>query len=177
MPMRQRHGFTLLEVVIASGLTVFLAVMLSSVWAGVGRPAASLVNRGQLVQEIEFAVATLSRDLGGSVANPAVRLGDKKLGEWVGWSQPDNNQLRLCFDGGPTPNHEADWAAPDTVIVYRLDSDSLVRWDCNANTVFTVAQNVDSLQVTAEGTDSVRIVLSFTYHDLTRTCTIIAKQP
>ncbi len=175
--MHHRRAFTLLEVTVVSGLTVFLAVLLSSAWSAIGRPASDLAGRGQIVQEMELAVTTLSRDLGGSSVNPSARLGDKSVGRWVGWTQPGNNQLWLCFDGGTEPNGQADWTDPDSVIVYHLDGDTLLRWDHNAGTTFAVARDLTDLAVTAEGTDAVRIVLSFESRGITRTCTLIARSP
>ena len=76
-----RKGFTLLEVTIVSGLMVFLAVLLSSAWTGVGRSTTDLIARSQLLQEMNLAVAAISRDLGGSLPNPESRLGGKQQGK------------------------------------------------------------------------------------------------
>jgi type II secretory pathway component PulJ len=178
MPMRYcRQGFTVLEATVVSTLMAMLALLLSSAWSAVGRPAAELTGRSQLVQEMDLAIAALSRDLGGSLAEPASRLGTKKQGQWVGWMQPASSQLWLCFDGGTSPDGQPDWGQFDTVIVYQLVSNKLVRWNQGTGATFTVARNVDSMNVTAEGADAIRIVLSFKYRQLTRTCTLIAKLP
>jgi type II secretory pathway pseudopilin PulG len=173
----RRNGFTLLEATVVSGLMAFLAVLVSSAWVGVGRPAADLIARAQLAQEIDMAVASLSRDLGGSLGNPTARLGGKSVGKWIGWMQPASAQLWLCYDGGTDPDGLPNWGSPDSTIVYQLDSDALVRWDRDSGETFTVARNVDSMEITAEGADAVRIVLSFRYRQLTRTCTLIARMP
>jgi type II secretory pathway component PulJ len=115
--LHPRSGFSLLEVTLVSGLMALLAVVLSSAWVGVGRPAADVIARSRLFQEMDMAVAALSRDTSGGLANPEGRLGGKTQGCWVGWMQPANGQLWLCFDGGTDPNGEADWGPPDTVIV------------------------------------------------------------
>lgn len=178
MPMPlHRRGFTLLEATIVSGLMALLAVVLSSAWIGVGRPAADLIARSQLFQEMNMAVTALSRDLGGSVANPEGRLGSKTQARWVGWMQPANAQLWLCFDGGTDPNGQADWGPPDTVIVYQLESNALVRWDQNTGTSFTVAKNMDKMEITALGSESISVQLTFKYRQLVRTCTLIARTP
>ncbi len=71
MMHRARHkGFTLAEVTIVSGLMVFLAVLLSAAWSGIGNTTVDLVARGQLAQEIDIATASLSRDFGGSLPTP-----------------------------------------------------------------------------------------------------------
>ena len=136
----KRRAFTLVEVMVASALTLVLALILSACWVSLGRPLAGMIGRGRLVEEIDLANTSLARDLGGYLANDAGRLGDKTQGPLIGWMQPLPNQLWLCFDGGPQPNGVAHWGPPDTVIIYRLDGDQLVRYDQTANTTFTVAR-------------------------------------
>jgi prepilin-type N-terminal cleavage/methylation domain-containing protein len=186
MPYR-RNGFTLIELTIVSGLMAFLAVLLSSAWMSMGKSCTNLITRGQLVQEMNLAAASLSRDLGGSLPDPTSRLGGKKLAQWVGWLQPSNSALWLCFDGGTDPNGSADWMSPDTVVRYYLANDPdtslttkiLVREDVNAGTSFTVAKYVDSsgFQVSTDANNDLQVDLTFKYRDLTRTCRITARTP
>lgn len=158
-------------------LTAMLAVVVSAAWTGVGRPAADVIVRGQLYQEMDLAAAALTRDLSGGLANPEGRLGGKTQGCWVGWMQPAVGQLWLCFDGGDNPNGVADWGPPDTVVLYQLSGDTLVRWDWTAGTTFTVARNVTAFQVSAFGGDQVQIQLTFSARQITRSCTLIARIP
>jgi hypothetical protein len=44
----------------------------------------------------------------------------------------------------------ADWAAPDTVIVYEAQSGRLVRWDQSAGTTFTAARHLAGLETLLE---------------------------
>jgi type II secretory pathway component PulJ len=166
-----------MEVMVVSGVMAILVLIISSVWAGVGRPIAEMIARCRLIEEIDLATDSLARDLGGSLANSEGRLGGKQQSRFVGWMQSGQSQLLLCFDGGPEPNGHADWLPPDTVIAYLVDENHrLVRWDQNANTEFTVAENVDSLEVeTVE--DTLQIRLAFSYRNLTRNCTFIARTP
>jgi prepilin-type N-terminal cleavage/methylation domain-containing protein len=174
----RRNGFTLIELTIVSGLMAFLAVLLSSAWTSMGKSSTNLITRGQLVQEMNLAAASLSRDLGGSLPDPTSRVGGKNLAQWIGWTHPGNSQLHLTYNGG---------ASPDTIISYYIDNDPdtslttkiLVRHDQSAGTLFTVAKYVDSngFQVFDDTSDTIRIVLTFKYRDLTRTCTITARTP
>jgi prepilin-type N-terminal cleavage/methylation domain-containing protein len=172
---RCRRGFTLVEMSVASACMAVLALVISSAWYGVGRTATDLVVRSQLLQEIDMAVATLSRDLGGSPANTEGRLGGKKQARLVGL-RTISGQLQLCFDGGSTPDGQPQWGSPDAVIIYQLVADALVRADASTSTSFTVARNVDTMTITADDT-FIRIQLNFKFHDLTRTCTLIARLP
>jgi len=178
MMLRQCHrrGFTLFEVTLVSGLMAVLAMVLSSAWVGVGRSATDLIVRSQLLQEIDMTMAALTRDLSGALANPQGRLGNKNQGRWVGWMQPAAGQLWLSFDGGDDPNGQAEWGPPDTVIIYQLESGALVRYDQNAGTAFTVARNLENMEIASDG-DFLHIQLTFTYRQLTRTCTLIARTP
>jgi hypothetical protein len=177
--LHRSKGFTVAEVLVVSGLMAFLAALLSSAWIGVARPTVDLIGRSQLVQEMNLAVAALSRDLGGSLGGP-VAQGGKTLGRWVDWKQVGGTQLWLCFDGGTEPDGQPDWGISDTVIIYQLDQsdpNALVRIDLKAGTTFTVARNVESMTVAASGTDALSIALRFTHGPFTRTCTLVAKAP
>ena len=192
--LKRRSGFTLVEVTIACALTAFLAVLLSTTWALLMRPTADLIAWGQLFQEMDIAVASLARDLGGSqldfrdISNNWP--GEKRQGRLLAcsgtFSDANGNHLRLCFDGGEppdNPNNTADWETPDTVIDYYVDAGSkkLIRLNQNTGTLFTVAKNVDSMTITPSGATDLQIVLEFkgdvtaTHKTLSRKCTLIVK--
>jgi type II secretory pathway component PulJ len=171
-----RKAFTLLEVTIVSGLMALLAVVLSSAWVGLGRPVVDLIERTQLLQEMNLAVAALSRDLGGSLADPDGRLGDKNAYRWVGWMEPKNSGLWLCFDD-PEGNGEPDWEPPDVVIVYQLQADALVRSNQASGESFLVAKHIERMQVLPAGNDAIRIRLTFKYRTLSRQCTLVVRTP
>ena len=172
----RRDGFTLVEATIVSGLMAVLALLLSSVWAGFGRPATDVIARCRVAQEMNLAVNSLARDLGGSLAGNEGRLGRKKESQFVGWMLPDHLQLWLCFDSGVNPSGIAEWAPPDTVIVYTVEGDALMRWDQAANTSFTVARLVSNMQLDIQG-DQLQIQLTLSYRGVTRTCTLLARAP
>ena len=172
----QSAGFTLMETTVVSVLMTVLAIVLSSAWTGFERPTISVIARARLAREMALAVDCLARDLGGSLGNAEGRLGAKQRGAFVGWLLPGNGQLWLCFDGGAPPNGAADWAAPDTVIVYMLDGDQLVRWDQMANTTFVAARNLEAMDLSLLG-DELQINLTFTCRDVTRQCTLTARTP
>jgi hypothetical protein len=166
----------MLEATVVSGLMTVLAVILSSAWAGFGRPTTDVITRARVFREMSLAADCLARDLGGSLANNEARIGGKKQAAFVGWLLPGDGQLWLCFDGGATPNSLADWASPDTTIVYMQEGDRLVRWDQNANTTFTAARNLAAMELRLLG-DELYIDLTFKYRNITRTCTLVARTP
>jgi len=173
----RRRGFTLLETMLVSGLMVFLVLLASGAWWAFGRPTADAVARCRVAQEARLAVTALAGDLGGCLPGPAGRLGGKAQLQWVGRMQPSSSQLWLCFDGGSSPNGLADWGPPDTVIVYELQGDKLVRWDQGAGTGFTVAEHVQALALQDLGGGMLQIQLTFAYRNVTRTYTLIARDP
>jgi prepilin-type N-terminal cleavage/methylation domain-containing protein len=166
------RAFTLTEVMVVSVLMSFLVVLLASAWAGFGRPMAEVVARCRLAQEANLAAESLATDLAGSLADQAV--GTRRAAREVGRMIVDESELRLCFDGQPV-NGEADWAAPDTVVVYEVQSGNLVRSDELAGTAIVVAGNVDQLQLAQEA-DGLHVELTFVYRGISRTFTIIAKE-
>jgi hypothetical protein len=157
-----RKGFTLLEVTIVSVLTVFLAVLLSSAAAGVGKSSVSLITRSQLAQEMDFAVAALGSDLGGSLAmkaseTNAARLGGKNKWKLITWERDfATGDLQLTFDADPN-----NATIPDKIIRYHWDTalHALVRTD-DAGKTFTVCRNVDDFLVVCSET-TLDITLTF----------------
>jgi type II secretory pathway component PulJ len=187
-PLQRRSGFTLLEVTVACWLTAFLAVLLSTTWVLVMRPTADLIAWGQLFQEMDIAVATLSHDLGGSLPDNGY-AGEKKKGRLLGTRQNpiDNNVLELWFDGGNNADAlPAAWnpRPDDTVIRYSRDADSqaFVRLNTNSSRSFTAARCVTGMTITAPDSDHLQIELTFsclvkaTNKTLTRKCTLIARK-
>jgi prepilin-type N-terminal cleavage/methylation domain-containing protein len=171
-----RRGFTLVEALAVSALMALLAIVIARTWSGLVRPTVDIAKHCRLFHEANLAVMALARDLGGSLANPEGRIGAKAKYRLVGRTQPGNTQLWLCFDGGDNPNGMADWGAPDTVIIYELQADQLVRWDQTANTTFTVARLLDNFEVLDLG-DRVQINFTFKYRDVTKVYTFVARNP
>jgi type II secretory pathway pseudopilin PulG len=185
-----RTGFTIVEITVVCVLSVVLAVIVSSAWTGMGRAAADLIGRSQLVQERDVAVAALSRDLGGCLLDPLARTGDKTKGRWLSWTCPTNatlttNQdLLLTFNTGTTA---AGIPLPNTTIRYLAIADPdpnsstlllVRRMNDDAPTQFTVAKNVHSMFVTINPTDnSARITICFEYRKFTLTCDLTAREP
>lgn len=187
-----RRGFTFVEVTVATTLTVFLAMLLASTWGWTrqaGFPT-DVVARGRLLQEIDLAVAALSRDLCGSLAIPT-SFDNVNQDRWIAWQHPTNTELRLCYDVNPDGN--PDWSATtDAVIRYYLADDPnaafttkvLRREDCNAGTTFAVARHVDAMIVDSEtisGSEFVKMQLTFKYQradsEYTRTLTLKTRAP
>ncbi len=182
-----RKGFSLVEVTIVGVLMAALAVLLSSAWVGVGKTAVSLIGRSRLVQERDLAMAALSRDLGGSLAdsdpNSYARKGDKATGRWLRWENPvnallpSNKDLKLFYDGETTETtirylvkEDTDTGVSTLILVRRKNE--------TPSTDFTVAKNVYSMNVTLDPDNkAAEIVLCFQYRTLTLTCDLTAKQP
>ena len=175
-PKHKRPGFTLLEMMVVCFLTVLLGALLSVTWSGLCRPAADISSRACLTQEANLAAASFVRDLGGFLANPEGRIGTKYLYPFVGRMQPGGTQLWLCFDGGASPNGDADWGRPDTVIVYYVQGSQLIRWDQNANTTYVVANHVSSMQTQDQGT-GVQITLTMSFGKITQIYVFKALDP
>ena len=175
--VRHHHrAFSLVEVLVVSALTTILATILASLWSGLGRPLVDASARAHIAQDANLAAAALARDFGGSLTNSEDRLGGLADGRLVGRMQPDSSVLRLCFDGGVSPDGLAQWGDPDTVITYEVQDGNLVRWDERAGTTFVVARNVQQLELEDLGT-GVQIKLTFAYRNWTRTYTLVGLDP
>ncbi len=174
------RAFTVIEVMLVAVLMSFLALLISGAWTGLGRTTADVAARSRVAREANMAAASLARDFSGSL--PGQPGGGREQGRLVGRMIAAGPELRLCFDGDG--DGLADWASPDTVVAYRIDTEltygqswkRLVRSDSGSLSEFTVAANVDQMQLTDQG-DAVKIDLTFTYRDITRTYTFLARDP
>lgn len=172
-----RSGFSLVEVSVTSALMAMLAMLLADGWAAIGRPLIDTAAQCRIAHEAQMALACLARDLGGNDADEAGHIGAKSASRFVGRTQPGGSQLWLCFDGGTPPNGSAEWGAPDTVITYEVVNASLVRWNQTADSTFVVAGHVTDFVLTDLGGGHLRIELTFTCRNITRTYTFIAVDP
>ena len=57
-----------------------------------------------------------------------------------------------------------------------VEGNTLIRWDQTANTSFTVARYIDNMQLAMQGNE-LQIQLTFSYRNITRTCTLLARAP
>jgi prepilin-type N-terminal cleavage/methylation domain-containing protein len=166
-------GFTVMEVMVVSALMSLLALFISGAWTGFGRTSADVIARCRVAQEANLAAETLARDFAGCL--PGQTAGPVDLGRLVGRSIHTGPSLWLCYDGEPA-NGMADWAGPDVVIVYDLQSNKLRRTNQQTGASRVVADNVHEIQLT-ELAGGLKIDLTFTYRDVTRTYTTVAKDP
>ncbi len=169
----RRLGFTLVEMMVSSLLMSILAMFVASAWQGFGRSMLDGVVRGRISQESALALESLNRDLSGSLAGNFT--GEVHHGSYVGRLVVGGSELRLCFDGAPF-NGSADWASPDTVIVYEVQNGQLLRSNLLTGSQFVVADLVSDLQV-SNLMDGVRIEITFSLRDSSKTFYIVSRDP
>ena len=170
---RRCRGFTLLEVTIVAGLMSFFALLVSSSWYSWGRSLADAHARCIVAQEANLAIEALQRDLGGYRLEQTAGAQDEH--RMVGTLITGGSQLRLCYDGSPI-NGIAEWAAPDTVCLFDVQGDQLIRTNQTTGDSIIVASHVSQMQLTDLG-NGMRVELTFVYRDITRTYTIITRNP
>jgi hypothetical protein len=155
---------------------VLLSVILGATWGAFGRPLIDADTRCRLILEARMAATALAHDVGGNVN----ATGTRASGRFVGRICTASNQLRLCFDGGSSPNGVADWGPPDSVITYSINPDgptsALVRLDETTGATFTVARYVTSMNLVELGS-GVEIQLTLSYRTLTQSYTLVTIDP
>jgi prepilin-type N-terminal cleavage/methylation domain-containing protein len=174
----RRRGFTVVELIVVSMLTTILAVILSSIWRGLCIPALDASARCRIALEANPAAASLARDLGGSLADPAGRPGGANDGRYVGRVLTPPSTLRLCFHGGTSADMTPRWAAPDTVISYQLQGDQLIRTNEATGVAVTIASSLSALEIAplpdGSGLD---ISMAFTVRDLSLSYHLVTVDP
>ena len=168
------RGFSLIELMIVATMTSFLMLMLSGVWRAFGRSLIETSAQARLLCEADLAVETLRRDFCGHL--PGTDTGDLETGKLLGrLVLAGGSQLLLCFDGPPA-NGAADWAAPDTVVLYRVQNEQLLRIDQQAGSVFVVSDGVEQFAV-VDQPHGVTIDLTLRRRNLSRTYTFETQDP
>jgi prepilin-type N-terminal cleavage/methylation domain-containing protein len=178
----RRGGFTLIEMMVVCFMLSLLATMMAGAWSAFGKPAVNVDARCRIAQEASLAAESLARDLSGYLPNSGALPGGQASAKFVGRMEPENTALWLCFDSQASPNRTADWASPDTVIVYQLSGDQLVRSDQEAGTTVVIARYLTSFQAADQGVDEsgnhiVSLQLSFSYRNIQRTYNLIGVDP
>src|SRR5688572_26770884 len=79
---REHGGFTVVEASVASSLTVFLAILVSSAWSNLGRPLVDAQAGCEITEQAHQAAMYLAADFSGQLGTETA--GTKKKGKKKG---------------------------------------------------------------------------------------------
>lgn len=178
-PFLRTRAFTLVEVMIATTMTAFLFLMMSGMWVGLaGSMNDSLVD-ASISQEAHFVLEIMRRDLGGFLPGKEKKEADEN--KLVGRLATGTNELRLCYDGGGKKHGELndlpDWGKPDTVIVYEVQDEQLLRIEQTNKGKFTVVANNITDFTPTQLANGVRVEFTITIDGNGKTYTLISQDP
>ena len=154
-------AFTLLELLIASVLSIGLTLIAAQFWGYFSVSLTELNDRARLAQEMRFAVEGLTQDFGTT----------------VGASVMAADEVLLCRDGGNVPNGSPDWAPPDTLVRYSLISGQLVRQDLSSGVSLAVADNVSVFAVQDVTASVLRMDITVLRGDISRQVSLLWSRP
>jgi hypothetical protein len=163
----------MIEMVVASMLATLLGVLMAVAWATFGRPALEVEARARIAQEAIMAAESLSRDLGGFVADTEGRGGTLSQYRFVDWDLSYGNPLLLNFQG----------TGPGDPIVIRYEYDSqkgkLARSNSSTGVQTIIAAHVTGFSVTPDPNNAnlARIELTITYRRFSGTYVLIGVKP
>ena len=160
-PTSRAAGFTLLELLIASGLSIGLTLIAAQFCGYFLANVTDLNARARAAQELRFAVSSITRDMG-----PA-----------VGATVMAGNQVLLCKDGGDVPDGVADWAPPDTLILYSWVDGQLLRQDQSTGVEIVVADDVSAFAVEDVAPSVLQISITVQRRDLSRQASLLWSRP
>ena len=147
-----KTGFTLLELLVASMLMSFAAIMITGFWRTISLSMNDLISRSKSAEELRFVTENISRDFG-----PA-----------VGVTVLESDRFILCQDSGKTPNDIADWGNPDIVIEYYIQSNQLRRFNQSSGVETTIANGVSLFDVVKTIDSQLQINIELQDKDITR---------
>jgi type II secretory pathway pseudopilin PulG len=195
--MKPRNAFTMIEMSVATGMMALLALLVSYSWQSLGKATVNLIARVQITQEMDFAVAAISHDLGGCVVNsqgtatfpfnnlnPSITSPTTSgTATSIQWELDNGDKVTYELENSPETS-STEWKH-NLVRRYYANSDK-------TSTKFTVARNVDSIKATWENDNqlAVEIVFSCNYKTLNkegkqdrtqsilkRACKLVTNQP
>jgi type II secretory pathway pseudopilin PulG len=156
MPTSRRQsakGFTLLELMVVTLLSIGLALMTAQLWRHFGAQAADLKARTTAAQELKLALEGLSDDMGG-----------------VAWAETTlDGGLRTCRLTPDGLSYE--------INEYSARDGQLVRGDSSSGAVVPIAGNVSEFAATEVTSTLVQIRIDVTVGDLTRKAVLFWSPP
>lgn len=168
------RAFTLVEVMVASAITAFLFIMMSGMWRGLTENMNDSLIDARISQEAHFVLEIMRRDLGGFL--PGKEKEEKDENKLVGRLATAANQLMLCFDDDKADGEPA-WGKPDTVIVYEVQDEQLLRIEqTNKGKFIVVANNITDFTPT-QLANGVRVDFTVTFEGISKTYTLISQDP
>ena len=173
-PNTRWRAFTLVEVMVATAMTAFLFLMISGMWRGLtGSINDSLVD-ARISQEAHFVLEIMRRDLGGFL--PGKEKEKKDENKLVGRLATTANQLMLCFDDDKADGQPA-WGKPDTVIVYEVQDEQLLRIEQTDKGNLIVAGSHITGFTPTQLANGVSVEFTVTYEGISKTYTLISQDP
>lgn len=163
----------MIEMVVASTLATLLGVLMAVAWATFGRPALEVEARARIAQEAVMAAESLSRDLGGFLADTEGRGGTLTQYCFQDWDLSYGNPLLLTFQG----------ANPGDLIVisytYDSDTEKLVRSNSSTGAQTAIAAHVAGFSVMPdpENAERARIEITISYRNFRGFHVLLAVKP
>src|SRR5205809_2092036 len=122
-----RSGFTLLELLVVAMLGVLVITFISNAWRWYLHAVKEMQVSAHLNRELKLAADAIAQDFGPSFAART----------------PDGATLQFDFDDDS--NAAAQWAAPDTVVEYVVQSGKLVRRNLATGAEVPLASNISAV--------------------------------
>jgi type II secretory pathway pseudopilin PulG len=155
------HGFTIIEMVVATFLTALLALLLAAAVATFARPAAEVDGRTRLALEASLAAEALARDLGGYLIDASGASSTLQQYQFSNWSFSSDGAILFLNYQGITPG------PPYQIVTYQQQDVRLVRTQLSDGLQTVVAQHVTGFAVQPGPDDpsQAQITLTLTYPD------------
>ena len=144
---RSRRGMSLLEVSIASLMSVIVVLGASSFCHTMTRTMADSISQTRQAMDTRMVVESLRRDLAGAL--PDQHEGTLTNWKLVGRQIVAGDELWLCYDGNG--DEAASWSSPDRVIRYVFADQRLQRIDTDTGSALTIADRLANVQFQLTG--------------------------
>src|SRR4051794_13873802 len=125
---RRRGGFTVLEMLVVGVLGVMVLGLIGNAWHWYAHSMQATEVSARLTNELKLATESIAQDYGPAIASRTL----------------DGTTLQIDTDGAVVDG-AAQWAAPDTVVEYAIQSNRLIRRDLTAGTEIAVADQISGL--------------------------------
>ncbi|QEG38579.1 PilW family protein [Roseimaritima ulvae] len=146
-PRSRRRGMSLLEVSIASMMSVMVVLGASSFCHTMTRTLADSIAQTRQAMDTRMVVESLRRDLAGAL--PDQHDGSRNRWTLVGRQLVGSDELWLCYDGDG--DGAASWSSPDRVIRYEFADQCLRRIDTQTGSMLLLADRLASVQFQLTG--------------------------